>query len=73
MSIIENIQSFSDLGKYTGTVFIDLWKAFDTLDHNILHTKKKKKKEHYGVRGIWAYQLIACDDTNVCPHMPIFI
>ena len=48
MSIIENIQSFSDLGKYTGTVFIDLWKAFDTLDHNILHTKKKKKK-----RALW--------------------
>ena len=71
MPIIENIQSFSDLGKYIGTVFIDLQKAFDTLDHNIL--QKKKKIEHNGARGIWAYQLIACDHTNVCPHMPIFI
>ena len=43
MPIIENIQSFSDLGKYIGTVFIDLRKAFDTLDHNILKKKKKKR------------------------------
>ena len=50
MPIIENIQSFSDLGKYIGTVFIDLQKAFDTLDHNIL--QKKKKIEHIGFRGI---------------------
>ena len=46
MPIIENIQSFSDLGKYIGTVFIDLRKAFDTLDHNILQ-KKKKKRGHW--------------------------
>ena len=45
MPIIENIQSFSDLGKYIGTVFIDLQKAFDTLDHNIL--QKKKKRAHW--------------------------
>ena len=49
MSIIENIQSSPDLGKYTGGVFRDLWKAFDAADHIL---QKKKKKEQYDVRGI---------------------
>ena len=48
MSIIENIQSSPDLGKYTGGVFRDLWKAFDAPDHIL----QKKKKEQYDVRGI---------------------
>lgn len=36
MSIIENIQSPPDLGKYTRWVFIDLWKGFDAADYNFL-------------------------------------
>ena len=48
MSIIENIQSSPDLGKYTGGVFRDLWKAFDAADHIL----QKKKKEQYDVRGL---------------------
>ena len=50
MSIIENIQSSPDLGKYPGGVFRDLWKAFDAADHIL--QKQKKKKEQYDVRGI---------------------
>ena len=48
MSIIENIQSSLDLGKYTKGVLIDLRKNFDTVDHDIL----LKKLEHYGIKGI---------------------
>ena len=48
MSIVENIQTQLDDGKYSAGVFVDLKKAFDTVDHNIL----LKKLHYYGVRGI---------------------
>ena len=48
MSIIENIQTRLDDNKYVVRVFVDLKKAFDTVDCDIFI----KKQEHYGVRGV---------------------
>ena len=48
MEITEKIKESIDNGKYGCGIYIDLRKAFDTVNHNILI----KKLEHYGVRGI---------------------
>ena len=48
MSIIEGIQNKLDQGEYAAGVFVDLKKAFDTVDHDILINKF----EYYGVRGV---------------------
>ena len=48
MEMVENITSSIDNGQFTAGVFIDLKKAFDTIDHTILIAKLK----HYGVRGV---------------------
>ena len=48
MSIIENIQTQLDEGKYCAGVFVDLKKAFDIVDHDIL----LRKLDYYGTRGI---------------------
>ena len=47
IKITEHIRDSMDNGKYGCGVFIDLKKAFDTVNHEILITKL----EHYGVRG----------------------
>ena len=36
MSIVENIQTVFDDGKYSAGIFVDLKKGFDTIDLNIL-------------------------------------
>ena len=48
MSITENIQSQLDQNKFCTGVFVDLKKAFDTVDHEIL----LEKLSHYGIREI---------------------
>ena len=46
MAIVENIQKQLDAGNYTTGVFVELKKAFDTVDHNIL----LEKLGYYGIK-----------------------
>ena len=46
--MVNQIQTNFDKGIYTCGMFIDLKKAFDTVDHSIL----LQKIYHYGMRGI---------------------
>ena len=48
LELIEEITSAVDNKKCTIGVFIDLTKAFDTIDHKLLLTKL----EHYGINKI---------------------
>ena len=47
-SITEKIREALDNNNFACGIFIDLQKAFDTVDHNIL----LKKLNHYGIRGV---------------------
>ena len=48
LSITERIRQALDKGQFACGVFVDLQKAFDTVDHKILC----HKLSHYGVRGV---------------------
>ena len=48
MEITEHIKESIDKGKFGCGIYIDLRKAFDTVNQSIL----LKKMEHYGVRGV---------------------
>ena len=46
--MVDELTDSVDKNKVTAGVFIDLAKAFDTIDHGIL----LKKLQHYGIRGV---------------------
>ena len=47
IEITDMIKKYLDMGNYVFGLFLDLTKAFDTVDHEIL----LKKMERYGIRG----------------------
>ena len=54
LNLTESIIKAIDEGNFASGIFVDLQKAFDTVDHNIL-----KKLDRYGVRGTSFNQLNA--------------
>ena len=48
LHFVEKIRTAVDKGEYSVSVFSDLAKAFDTVNHTIL----LDKLEHYGIKGI---------------------
>jgi len=48
MEVIDNIYQHMDLHEYTIGIYLDLQKAFDTVNHEIL----LYKLDNYGIRGV---------------------
>ena len=56
----DNIRSAIDEWKYTGTIYIDLSKAFDTISHSILQTL-----HNYGISGRSNLNCLFCRSQQV--------
>ena len=70
IDIVNQIQSNFDKGLFSCGIFIDLKKAFDTVDHTIL----LHKLQHYGIRGIvndWfcSYLTDRVQSTQIGPNI----
>ena len=70
IDIVNQIKTNFDKGIYTCGIFIDLKKAFDTVNHSIM----LQKLYHYGVRGIvsdWfcSYLSIRIQSTQIGPDI----
>ena len=61
LKIVDDLTRAVDDRQITVGIFVDLAKAFDTVDHNIL----MKKLEFYGIRGV-AYKWF-------CSYFDIFV
>ena len=48
IDFIDKITKAIDEGRYSIGIFLDLSKAFDTIDHKIL----LRKLDHYGIKGV---------------------
>ena len=66
VELVEEITTAMDNSMSTVAVYIDLKKAFDTVDHNIL----TNKLEHYGIRGL-AFSWIQSYLTNRTQYVSI--
>ena len=65
LSIVEQIRNSLDNKMFSCGVFIDLEKAFDTVNHKILLSKL----DHYGIRGVanaWFSSYLSNRYQSVC-------
>ena len=62
ISLTKQIQNALDNSKFACDVFIDLLKAFDTVNHKILLCKL----EYYGISGLSSFVLVSKLLKNRC-------
>ena len=65
LQLYNKISSAIDAKEYTIGIFLDLSKAFDTINHNIL----LDKLQHYGIRGTaldWFKSYLINQQTTIC-------